>query len=147
VQSPSWEADNRSAGQEIPGVLWNPNVQESLILILYPGPAESSPHPHTIYSSTSIHINASVCFRSSSVATSSRERPWRRHLTAVLRLLLTEDTREANNYREHIEGYNSAVAFASMGAEIISPSGNGRYCFRKQPDLPFSLTVIDKRGK
>jgi hypothetical protein len=37
---------------------------------------------------------------------------------ALLRELLTGDTHEANNYREHIREYNSAMAFASVGAEI-----------------------------
>jgi hypothetical protein len=36
----------------------------------------------------------------------------------LLRELLTGDTREANNYREHIRECNSAMAFASVGAEI-----------------------------
>jgi hypothetical protein len=32
--------------------------------------------------------------------------------------------------REHMRKYNSAMAFASIGAEIKSPSGNNPYCFR-----------------
>jgi hypothetical protein len=43
-----------------------------------------------------------VCFRSLLVATSSRERRWRRYLTALLRDLLRGDTREGNNYTEHV---------------------------------------------
>jgi hypothetical protein len=42
---------------------------------------------------------------------------------ALLQELLTWDTREANNYREHIREYNSAVAFTSVGMEIELPSG------------------------
>ena len=45
-----------------------------------------------------------------------------------LRELLTRDTREAKNGREHMREYNSAMAFVSMGAEIKSPPGNGPYC-------------------
>jgi hypothetical protein len=39
-------------------------------------------------------------------------------------------TREANNYREPIREYNSAMAFASAGAEVKSPPGNDAYYFR-----------------
>jgi hypothetical protein len=39
-------------------------------------------------------------------------------LTAILRKLLPGNTREANIWREHTQRYNSASAFASMGAEI-----------------------------
>jgi hypothetical protein len=46
----------------------------------------------------------------------------------LLTELLTGNT--ANNYREYIREYNSAMAFASMGADIKSPPGNGPYCFR-----------------
>jgi hypothetical protein len=51
-------------------------------------------------------------------------------LTALLRELLTGDTREANNYTEHIQEYNSAMAFSSLGAEIKSPPINNPYYFR-----------------
>jgi hypothetical protein len=37
--------------------------------------------------------------------------------------------RHRNNYREHIRESNSAMAFASVGARIKSPPGNGTYCF------------------
>jgi hypothetical protein len=51
---------------------------------------------------------------------------------ALLRELLIGDTREENNYGEHIrvQEYNSAVTFASMGSEIKSLPGNGPYNFR-----------------
>jgi hypothetical protein len=71
----------------------------------------------------------------------SRKQLGRRLLIALLR----EDTREANNSREHVREYNSAVAFASIDAEIKSPPGNGPYCFRMHD--PFGLTAITKRGK
>jgi hypothetical protein len=38
--------------------------------------------------------------------------------------------RGANRYREHIRGYNSAVALASVGAEFKSPPGIVPHCFR-----------------
>jgi hypothetical protein len=34
------------------------------------------------------------------------------------------------NFMEHIRSFNSAFAFASMGANISPPSGHGPYCFR-----------------
>jgi hypothetical protein len=74
--------------------------------------------------------HATVCFRSSPVGTSSRERRWRCHLTAPLRELLTGDTREANNYREHTQEYDSGMRFASVGAELKLPPGNDPHCFR-----------------
>jgi hypothetical protein len=36
----------------------------------------------------------------------------------MLRKLLTGDMREANNFREHTQRYNSALALASIRAEI-----------------------------
>jgi flagellar biosynthesis GTPase FlhF len=48
----------------------------------------------------------------------------------LLTELLMGNTPEANNYREYIREYNSAMAFASMGADIKSPPGNGPHCFR-----------------
>jgi hypothetical protein len=48
------------------------------------------------------------------------------------RELSTGDTREANNYREHMREYNSAMAFKSMSVENKPPPENGPYCFRIQ---------------
>lgn len=48
-----------------------------------------------------------------------------------LRALLIGGSRESNNFREHIRRYNSANAFASMGAKIEDmPPGPGPYCFK-----------------
>jgi hypothetical protein len=44
--------------------------------------------------------------------------------------LLTLNTAQSCNFREHIRRYNSSVAFASFGANIISPLGRGLYAFR-----------------
>lgn len=52
---------------------------------------------------------------------------WCCQLTALLRVLLTGDSREANNCRERIQ----AMAFATTGTEIKSLSGNRPYCFWK----------------
>jgi hypothetical protein len=41
-----------------------------------------------------------VCFRSTTVGTSLRERRWRSHLAAATREVLAEDTHEGNNCRE-----------------------------------------------
>lgn len=48
----------------------------------------------------------------------------------LLKNLLSQNNPEAINYRKHIREYNAALAFASMGANIKAPSGNGPYCFR-----------------
>ncbi|GBN31405.1 hypothetical protein AVEN_105324-1 [Araneus ventricosus] len=38
-----------------------------------------------------------------------------------LKELLCSNSQEAKNYRQHIQEYNAALAFASMGTEIKSP--------------------------
>ncbi|GBM67404.1 hypothetical protein AVEN_188003-1 [Araneus ventricosus] len=43
---------------------------------------------------------------------------------------LTENSPDAKNYRKRIREYNSALAFASMGAQIKPPRGTGPYCYR-----------------
>ncbi|GBN96392.1 hypothetical protein AVEN_7481-1 [Araneus ventricosus] len=48
----------------------------------------------------------------------------------LLKELLINNSLEARNYQNHIREYNAALAFASMGAEVKSPPGNGPYCFR-----------------
>ncbi|XP_042905358.2 uncharacterized protein [Parasteatoda tepidariorum] len=48
----------------------------------------------------------------------------------LLQKLLSDNSIEARNYRNHIREYNSALAFASFGAHIKPPPGNGPYCFR-----------------
>lgn len=77
-----------------------------------------------------VYIDAEVCFRFQSDATSSRTRLWRRHKSTLLQELLTQDTRAVNGCREHVEEYSCAVTFASMGEEVKSPLGNGPDCFR-----------------
>ncbi|GBL83774.1 hypothetical protein AVEN_132666-1 [Araneus ventricosus] len=44
--------------------------------------------------------------------------------------LLTENSPDAKNYRQRIRECNSALAFASMGAQIKPPRGTGPYCYR-----------------
>ncbi|VDK43225.1 unnamed protein product, partial [Cylicostephanus goldi] len=34
------------------------------------------------------------------------------------------------NFRQHIRSYNSALAMASMGAQVDTPRGSGPYCYR-----------------
>ncbi|KAK6010959.1 hypothetical protein OSTOST_23967, partial [Ostertagia ostertagi] len=46
-----------------------------------------------------------------------------------LRQLLTGQNAEAKEFREHIRNYNSAFAFASIGAQLDTPR-HGPYCFR-----------------
>jgi hypothetical protein len=73
---------------------------------------------------------------------SSRERRWRLHWTAVLRELNTWDTCESGTYRKPIYEYNSSVAFASVGAEIISPHGNGPYYFRIDGQIYYLVSPL-----
>ncbi|CAF1394809.1 unnamed protein product [Rotaria sordida] len=47
-----------------------------------------------------------------------------------IKALLQGTDVESKNFRENIRSYNSALAFASMGAEIDLPQGFGPYCFR-----------------
>jgi hypothetical protein len=48
-----------------------------------------------------------------------------------LKELLTDKTNHSHkNFFENIRSYNSALAFASMGASISQPPGHGPYCFR-----------------
>uniref|UniRef100_A0A8C4X2J5 C2H2-type domain-containing protein n=1 Tax=Erpetoichthys calabaricus TaxID=27687 RepID=A0A8C4X2J5_ERPCA len=48
----------------------------------------------------------------------------------LLQDLLTGKNPLSRNYCDHIREYNSALAFASMGAHIAQPSGHGPYAFR-----------------
>ncbi len=47
-----------------------------------------------------------------------------------LKDLLTYKDPESKHFHENIRQYNSAFAFASMGAQIAPPPGYGPYCFR-----------------
>lgn len=47
-----------------------------------------------------------------------------------LTILLQETNTEGKKFRENIRSYSNAVSFASMGASIASPPGNGPFCFR-----------------
>ena len=49
---------------------------------------------------------------------------------ADLKSLLTGKSSEALNFQANIRQYNSAFAFASMGATLASPPGRGPPCFR-----------------
>jgi hypothetical protein len=44
--------------------------------------------------------------------------------------LLQNDHPKAKSFLSKIRNYNSAVAFALMGASMSSPPGHGPYCFR-----------------
>lgn len=67
----------------------------------------------------SIIVKRVGMFQSSPVATSSRERRWRRYLWALLRQLLKGNTREANDYRKQ-----------QSNAARTNGRGNRPYCFR-----------------
>ena len=47
-----------------------------------------------------------------------------------MRKLLEGIDSQSKIFREHIRNYNSALAFASMGAQVELPEGSGPYCFR-----------------
>ena len=47
-----------------------------------------------------------------------------------MKALLEGADTEARNFRENIRNYNSAMAFASMGAQIATPTSSGPYCYR-----------------
>ncbi|CAF5057515.1 unnamed protein product, partial [Rotaria sp. Silwood1] len=47
-----------------------------------------------------------------------------------IKALLQGTVLESRNFRENIRSYNSALAFASMGAQIDLPQGFVPYCFR-----------------
>ena len=44
--------------------------------------------------------------------------------------LLTNSHPDSSHFKTKIRNYKSALAFASMGAKISTPSGGGPYCFR-----------------
>jgi hypothetical protein len=47
-----------------------------------------------------------------------------------IKILLQGTDSEGRDFRENIRSYNNVIAFASMDADIVSPSNNGPYCFR-----------------
>lgn len=47
-----------------------------------------------------------------------------------LRRLMDGSNALSAHFKKHIRTYNSALSFASMGAEVTPPSGAGPYCFR-----------------
>jgi hypothetical protein len=61
--------------------------------------------------------------------------------------LLIGETREASNHTKHIQKYNSAMAFESMGADIKSPPGNGPYCFRLHDQLYHLVSLLYPKEK
>ena len=44
--------------------------------------------------------------------------------------LMTGKANSSKNFVEHIRQYNSALAFALMGARLAPPRGHGPFCFR-----------------
>ncbi|XP_053152157.1 uncharacterized protein LOC128344988 [Hemicordylus capensis] len=44
--------------------------------------------------------------------------------------LMTGQHQHSRNFMENVRSINSALAFASMGANIVTPPGHGPYCFR-----------------
>ncbi|UYV75835.1 hypothetical protein LAZ67_13001512 [Cordylochernes scorpioides] len=48
----------------------------------------------------------------------------------LLESLMTGKHQLSKNFMENIRSVNSALAFASMGANLAPPPGYGPYCFR-----------------
>jgi len=55
-------------------------------------------------------------------------RPLRTH--DFITTLMKGEHAQSKNFMENIRCYNSALAFASMGAQVVPPPGNGPYCYR-----------------
>ncbi|CAF1955637.1 unnamed protein product [Rotaria magnacalcarata] len=47
-----------------------------------------------------------------------------------MKVLLQAADVDGRNFREHVRNYNSALAFASLGAQINAPTTREPYCFR-----------------
>ncbi|GFT89366.1 uncharacterized protein TNCV_4386551 [Trichonephila clavipes] len=43
---------------------------------------------------------------------------------------LMDGTHDLSQHFRNIRSYNSAMSFASMGAQIVPPADRGAYCFR-----------------
>ena len=50
------------------------------------------------------------------------------------------------NFRAHIRSYNSALSFASMGANIVTPTGSGPYCFKTHGQVYHSTSHLHPRN-
>jgi hypothetical protein len=97
------------------------------------------------------YLQSSVVFHSSPVATSSRECRQRHHVTGLLWEPLSADTREANNYREHVQEYNSVMTFASITTKITIQPINIPYCSRIHSQIyrlvsPLYLNEVSRPG-
>ena len=60
VQSPSWEANRSAASQEIPGILWNPNVHYRTHKRPPPAPVLCQPNPVHIPTSHLLEIHPNI---------------------------------------------------------------------------------------
>ncbi|CAL8141391.1 unnamed protein product [Orchesella dallaii] len=55
--------------------------------------------------------------------------PYRQY-PEYFRKLLSREVPESSNFMDCVRSYNSSFAFASTGANVKPPPGNGTYCFR-----------------
>jgi hypothetical protein len=51
-------------------------------------------------------------------------------IAPLIQNLMTRNHEHSKNFHDNIRSINSALAFASMGANIVPPPGYGPYCFR-----------------
>jgi hypothetical protein len=69
----------------------------------------------------------------------------------MLRRLLSHEHHRSTHFHERIRAYNSALAFASLGAKIDQMVGRGPYCFRIHGSVyhsvPRGLNPIDNNAR
>nr|XP_029713622.1 uncharacterized protein LOC115257808 [Aedes albopictus] len=63
--------------------------------------------------------------------------------TFLTSLLTDPNNPHHKNFRKHIRSYNSAMSFASMGAQIVDAPGNGPYAFRIHGTIHHRTTHIN----
>jgi hypothetical protein len=63
-------------------------------------------------------------------------------LPPLIKDLLTDSDPESQNFIKSIRNYNSALAFASIGAEVSHMSGPGTYCYKIQGQIYHRISAI-----
>jgi hypothetical protein len=46
------------------------------------------------------------------------------------------------NFLQNIRNYNSAISFASFGANIVKPAGQGPYCFKIHGQIYHKISAL-----
>jgi len=63
-------------------------------------------------------------------------------LPPFIKDLLTDSNPESKNFIKSIRNYNSALAFASIGAEVSQMSGPGTYCYKIQGQIYHRISAL-----